>query len=124
LGIRRATGEVITPYYFAYEDLKEDWSKMQAAAPEGAAIAKAEPKVIVKDWTEVIVASAGMTKESLKQYAVEKDAPRVSEDRSILAEAPIGIVPPRREIDMIKRYYRNQAGRKNEFGKAKILGVQ
>lgn len=123
LGIKRATGEVVVPYYFAYEDLKEDWNKMQEAAPEGSAASK-EPKVVVKDWTEVMVASAGMSKESLKQYSVEKDGARVPEASSNLADAPIGIVPPRREIDMIKRFYRNQGGMKNEFGKAKILGMQ
>ena len=37
------------------------------------------------------------------------------------AVASVGIVPPRREIEMIRKYYRNEAGLKNEYSKAKIL---
>ena len=28
LAIKRANGEVVTPFYFAYEDLREDWGKL------------------------------------------------------------------------------------------------
>ena len=28
LAIKRSNGEVVTPFYFAYEDLREDWSKL------------------------------------------------------------------------------------------------
>ena len=37
------------------------------------------------------------------------------------ALSSVGIVPPRREIEMIRKYYRNEAGMKNEFSKSKIL---
>jgi hypothetical protein len=37
LAIKRSNGEVVTPFYFAYEDLREDWSKLveQADAMDG-----------------------------------------------------------------------------------------
>ena len=36
LAIKRSNGEVVTPFYFAYEDLREDWGKLieQAEAAE------------------------------------------------------------------------------------------
>ena len=40
LAIKRANGEVVTPFYFAYEDLREDWGKLveqaEAASVDGA----------------------------------------------------------------------------------------
>ena len=41
LAIRRANGEVVTPFYFAYEDLREDWGKLVEQA-EAAAEASEE----------------------------------------------------------------------------------
>lgn len=41
--IRRESGEVVTPYYFAYEDLKEDWVRIARSATSGT-VSK-EPKV-------------------------------------------------------------------------------
>ena len=40
LAIKRANGEVVTPFYFAYEDLREDWGKLveqaEAASADGS----------------------------------------------------------------------------------------
>lgn len=123
LGIKRASGEVVTPYYFAYEDLKEDWDTMMVSGDGAVPIGVKGPKVLVKDFTEVMVASAGMTSSDLKAYEVDGTLPvKIAESRVSVTEATVGIVPPRREIEMIKRYYRNQEGRKNEFQKAKVMG--
>ena len=37
MALKRSNGEVVTPFYFAYEDLREDWSKLveQADAMDG-----------------------------------------------------------------------------------------
>ena len=32
------------------------------------------------------------------------------------------IVPPRREIEMLRKYYRNEASIKNEYSQARIMG--
>jgi hypothetical protein len=114
LAIKRATGEVVTPFYFAYEDLKDDWAKMVANAPPKTVAA--EPKVEVVDFTQVMCASAGMTGSSLRTIDSTKTPSKLEEASE---SAVPGIVPPRREIDMLKKYYRNQMGR-NEFARAKL----
>ena len=50
LAIRRANGEVVTPFYFAYEDLREDWGKLleQAAEVDAAEGGKAVKKLAAK----------------------------------------------------------------------------
>ena len=92
LAVRRANGEIVTPYYFAYEDLKEDWNKMlqectknqqsqqqqQGRAVEGKAkkgskeiamaMPPAVPKVLVKDFTEVMCLAKGITPDLIKPY--------------------------------------------------------
>ena len=125
LAIKRASGEVVTPFYFAFEDLKEDWAKMRASAPANSVAA--EPKVTVVDFTQVMCASAGMTGSSLRAMdSTSSKAGSAAEEAGVAAvfdktSAVPGIVPPRREIDMLRRYYRNQAGiTKNEFAKAKL----
>lgn len=148
--IRRASGETVTPYYFAYEDLREDWSKLLA---KGANM-PTTPPVEVCDFVEVMCLSKGITMDSLSDAAAAAAGAKQQGDTNkdgggastaaaeggqsqqaqaqgrrrgmSVAEikkamASVGIVPPRREIEMIRKYYRNEAGMKNEFSKAKIL---
>lgn len=131
LVIRRASGETVTPYYFAYEDLKEDWAKLLS---KGANM-PSSPPVEVCDFVEVMCLSKGITMDSIadtapaavKEGGKEEGAAAASSGRGMTAAeikkalSSVGIVPPRREIEMIRKYYRNEAGMKNEFSKSKIL---
>ncbi len=135
LVIRRASGEAVTPYYFAYEDLREDWAKLLS---KGANM-PSSPPVEVCDFVEVMCLSKGITMDSVADTvpaataakAGGKDgdeaATTASSGRGMTAAeikkalASVGIVPPRREIEMIRKYYRNEASIKNEFSKSKIL---
>lgn len=122
--IKRENGEVVTPYYFAYEDLKEDWNRM-ARASTSTAVSK-EPKVQVADFTEVMQLAQGISVPSLFPEKEKALAARVLKNPQ-LAEAKKaslnpGIVPPRREIEMIKNFYRNEAGIPNEFSRARLMG--
>lgn len=63
LGMTRSNGEYISPYYFAYEDLLEDWNTMRSARPESRL--PATPKVIVSDFTDVMCLADGIGAQSL-----------------------------------------------------------
>ena len=122
--VERSTGELLTPYYFAYEDLLDDWANLAKDNKEGVKM-PSSPKVIVKDFTEVMCLSQGITVESVGSK--EEIANRKKDQTEEKAKAQriletVGIVPPRREIDLLRRYYRNQAGIKNEFAQARIIG--
>merc|ERR1711871_1354144 len=134
LVVRRGNGEVVTPYYFAYEDLKQDWDSLVA---KGVNI-PSSPPVEVCDFTEVMCLSKGITEDSVqpsdgegataKDEGGAKSSPEEqATSRGMTGEqirkalAAVGVVPPRREIEMIRKYYRNEGGLKNEFSKAKIL---
>eukprot|EP01036_Dinobryon_divergens_P031501 gene31501-40909_t len=119
MAIKRENGEVVTPYYFALEDLKEDWSRM-ALASTSAAIAK-DPKVVVTDFTDVMQLAEGISAYDLFPEKVPKTRNALIGDAKKVASNP-GIVPPRREIEMIRSYYRNEAGSKNEFMKSRLMG--
>ena len=152
--MKRPSGEVVTPYYFAYEDLLEDWEDlMKAEATTSENIPKGEkesstvdgkpsskaPKAIVKDLTEVLTLSKGVSIEKLippspspnptannqefksttENKKLESGLTEKEKEKAILQP---GIVPPRREIAMLKRYYRNQVSLKDEFQSSRILG--
>jgi hypothetical protein len=130
LTIKRANGELVTPYYFSYEDLQEDWSKLRMSTSEVGV--PDTPKVSVKDFTDVMCLSAGITKSLLSSEASSSDPMSVLEqvaryERDGSGKVGIskaGVVPPRAEIDMIKQFYRNNkaaSGLKGEYSKAKIL---
>ena len=174
LALRRANGEVVTPYYFALEDLKEDWEQLveesvseeeeQAArAAESASTSASagdkgkskaavrlpvKPKVEVKDFVEVMCACQGVNADTLRAHLSGPTTPTTptppTGGAAVVADqgkAPVtakttpassaskvaptpGIVPPRREIEMIRRFYRNEAGIKNEFQEARIIGAK
>ena len=134
LVVRRGNGEAVTPYYFAYEDLKQDWDSLIA---KGVSV-PTNPPVEVCDFAEVMCLSKGITEDSvqvpsgeaaLQEGAKDSDnnAEQQATSRGMTTEqirralASVGVVPPRREIEMIRKYYRNEGGLKNEFSKAKIL---
>ena len=56
--IKRAGGEIVTPYYFAYEDLIDDWLELKETSEENMPV---EPAVVIRDFTDVMIASEGMT---------------------------------------------------------------
>jgi len=110
LMIRRANGEVVSPYYFALEDLNEDWEKtMGANRPK-------EPNVMVTDFAEVLTLSNGMSRE-LAGAALPAS-------KLIDALKNVGVVPPRREIEMIRNFYRNKSFLKDEYSRAKFRQPQ
>jgi hypothetical protein len=99
----KSSGKVISPYYFAYEDLLDDWQELQQGRAEGEPAAtrapSGSPQVEVVDLSEVLVAA-------------NSDGGATS--------MTVGIVPPRREIELIKRYYRTK-GNRREFERSKIM---
>jgi len=100
MGVMKSSGKVIAPYYFAYEDLLEDWQELQQTAPEGLRL-RATPVVEVHDLTDVLTTA--------------NDKVKAKEN-----VGTVGIVPPRREIELLRRYYGGN-GNRREFEKAKIM---
>lgn len=120
--MKRPNGEVVTPYYFAYEDLIDDWEKMVGDGSSSSA--SPTPRVAVHDLTEVMCLAKGITADSIQAFTSTNDRLTAlkSVDVEVEAVENAGIVPPRREIDMIRRYYRNEGMIRNEYNKAKYLG--
>jgi hypothetical protein len=133
--LKRSTGEVITPYYFAYEDLREDWIKMATEAKkDGLGAVPDTPTVVVKDFTDVMCLSEGITNSMVHSSSAKKNvaSPAVTngdastrkektadnENRDILTNP--GFVPPKREIELIRRFYRNKSGFKDEFSSSTL----
>lgn len=58
--------QTVTPYYFAYEDLLEDWNKMLSSMGSDRKGIPREPKVSVRDFTEVMCLAQGISKESVE----------------------------------------------------------
>jgi hypothetical protein len=54
LAIKRPTGEIVTPFYFSYEDLKDDWTKLSGQA-QGKLV------VNVHDFSEVMLLAKGVS---------------------------------------------------------------
>jgi hypothetical protein len=141
LAIKRANGEVVTPYYFALEDLTEDWSKLldqneESSERQSSKSSKglpSKPKVEIRDFVEVMCLSQGLNSESLRDHLKGPAPQAVVVDEAPMGDAQIlsskqvksasntpGIVPPRREIEWIRRYYRNEGSVKNEFQQARM----
>ena len=129
MAVQRKNGEMVSPYYLAYEDLCDDW----AALWEKKAVPSETPQVEVVDLPEVLCLSKGLlSDETYKRLERIKEAENnraangnggeslsVNEVEQVLRTP--GVIPPRREIDLIRRYYRNKAGRKGEFQAARIV---
>ena len=115
LVLSRSSGEKFTPFYFAYEDLRDDWGKLVKRSSSKEI--PQTPKVIVRDFTEIMCLSEGIKRpEPFKKDSetVEKHA----EEVNILSNP--GLIPPRREIDMCRRFYRNKSGYRDEFAESKL----
>ena len=125
LVLERSSGELITPYYFAYEDLREDWIRMTKESA-GKSKLPESPSVIVKEFADVMCLSEGMVNPRATTASKRSDAsspssptrtkgdrPKVVESIEILSNP--GFIPPKREIDMIRRFYRNKSGYKDEY---------
>jgi hypothetical protein len=127
MAVQRASGEVVSPYYFAYEDLLEDWAKVAA---KGDAKPSEKPKVQVRDFVEVMCLSQGITTSSLglsdsplsETTALSDEEGGLNKKQLQKAIAAPAVIPPRRELDMIRRYWRNGQSLKNEFSEAKMMG--
>ena len=85
--VKRPNGEQLLPFYFAYEDLLDDWEKL----PDW--IRSQEPKVAVKDFTAVMCLSEGIGRDLVAALADGQEAPP-----SKKGAAGTAIIPPRREI--------------------------
>ena len=104
------------------------------------------PTIEVVDFTDVMCLSKGLSartlltpkivteasvspvKTSTSKTAVTTTVEGISnEDLNTVqvnkAVVTPGIIPPKREIDFLRKYYRNQAGIKNEFQQTRILGL-
>ena len=60
--LEKKNGELITPFYFAYEDLLDDWSRITSASSESK---PSNPDVKVTDFTDVMCLSQGISSESI-----------------------------------------------------------
>lgn len=100
---------MVTPYYFAYEDLLEDWNKMISSVGTDRKDIPREPKVAVRDFTEVMCLAQGISKDSIQGKDIVSNlldqnlaggatsSGLTSEQIKAALQTP-GIVPPRREI--------------------------
>ena len=57
LAIKRSTGEIVTPFYFSYEDLKDDWAKLSGQTPSKLVVS-------VHDFSEVMLLAKGVSSHS------------------------------------------------------------
>lgn len=65
-------------------------------------------------------ATATATTTAASSSAVTTNEGGLTEKEISSAIATPGIVPPRREIEMVKRYYRQQQALRGEFSRAKL----
>ena len=127
LVLKRSSGELISPYYFAYEDLREDWIKMTNENAGKSKIPES-PAVIVEDFADVMCLSEGMANPKATAAGKRKIVSTTSPSSSTTSTGEVsgdvegaevlnnpGFIPPQREIDMIRRFYRNKSGYKNEY---------
>eukprot|EP00595_Chromulina_sp_UTEXLB2642_P001147 CAMPEP_0196762148 /NCGR_PEP_ID=MMETSP1095-20130614/1518_1 /TAXON_ID=96789 ORGANISM="Chromulina nebulosa, Strain UTEXLB2642" /NCGR_SAMPLE_ID=MMETSP1095 /ASSEMBLY_ACC=CAM_ASM_000446 /LENGTH=316 /DNA_ID=CAMNT_0042112543 /DNA_START=385 /DNA_END=1335 /DNA_ORIENTATION=- len=136
MAVKRPNGEIVTPYYFAYEDLLDDWEKIvdnnsnnEDSSAKKAAV-PSKPQVLVKDFVEVMCLSQGINTQTLSVNEKKAGLDTIVASTSsgaVLSSTDIekalkspAIMPPRREIITLRKYYRNDAGLKNEFQTAKI----
>jgi hypothetical protein len=162
---------VVVPYYFACEDLKDDWQSMvqefkekekqqtqskntgstkKSAPPQRPAASAIKipvtPKIVVADLAEVLCLAEGLPsfiETHLAARAGTSDQagtgvdggksrmgagmsskgkvavpPKIVPSLPLSLVPPIAFIPPYREINMLRRMYRNQP---KEFSRAKFL---
>ena len=111
------------------EKEKRAGGKASGAAAGGV---PSKPTVEVRDFVEVMMGAQGVTADALRaRIAGDAASTETAAAAASTAAAPqqqqqvprsVGVVPPRREIEYLRRYYRNEAGIKNEFQQARIRG--
>lgn len=107
-----AAKEAITPYYFSLEDLQEDWQQTTTATTTAN-----KPDITVNDFAEVFCLSKGITRDHLQS---EEEGMEGMIEQNHPLHNP-GIVPPRREINMLKKFYRHQGFIPGEYSKTKFI---
>lgn len=123
LAVKRASGEMITPYYLAYEDLLEDAKKLEA---QGELKEKDRSgRLAVRNLPDVLCSAAGIKLEDDKTSMFQQ-ALSLLRWRKIgpLTGGDAGIVPPRREIDWLRRNYRHKEGLRGEHSQVLVLEEQ
>lgn len=124
--LKRSGGEIFIPYYFCYEDLLDDWSKLKDSLQKSSM----GPKVIVKDFREIMLLSQGISKQMLNgvnpNYISHHNSVdsklSLTRDQVERALTSSAVMPPRREIEMLRQYYRNtDAGPAKEFQKSRLI---
>jgi len=90
--LEKKSGELITPFYFAYEDLLDDWSKVASGGAKPA-----NPDVQVTDFTDVMCLSQGISKESVVASAKASKTGKedVKEKRIKSIQTNPAIIPPK-----------------------------
>ena len=90
--LKKSNSELFIPHYFAYEDLMDDWRKLKEN------LKPAEPKIMVKDFYQVIHSNQDIkdlySKNELNAYQIKQ---------SSISSA---LMPSRKEIDLLKQFYR------------------
>lgn len=121
--LKRSSGEVFVPYYFCYEDLLDDWNKLNESLQKTSV----GPKVVVKDFREVMLISQGISKQILNDASGsnQKNADSkasLTRDQIERVLTSSAVMPPRREIEMLRQFYRNgDAGSAKEFQKSRLI---
>ena len=111
---------------------KEKRAGGKATSGAAAGGLPAKPTVEVRDFVEVMMGAQGVTADALRAR-IAGDAASTETAAAATSATPqqqqqqqvprsVGVVPPRREIEYLRRYYRNEAGMKNEFQQARIRG--
>lgn len=136
--LERKPNSYIKPYYFAYEDLIEDMTKLNQQDQEGDDFktpSKGDQfvsEVEVRDLSEVLCHSECSTFWRKQKTSISsrdrkgrfENENENENDKQNLRTDSVGLVPPRKEIEVISSYYRGQGvgNIRKEFVKAKILG--
>lgn len=89
---RGYTGETFIPYYFAYEDLLEDWDRMTETA------GKKTLKVAIRDFRDVMCLSDGISSLTLANPSLNTQSQLDGIDKLLHSPA---IIAPRKEIGKI-----------------------
>lgn len=122
LVVKRSNGEHVIPYYFAYEDLVDDWKYLnEEIGPKNKAFPK-RPKVQVNDFANVMCLAEGITPSNLLKKELNiVDSETMSSTAIREALLTPGFVPPRSEIEMIRKKYRHQDSQlRGEYSQARL----
>ncbi len=60
---------MIVPYYFAMEDLQDDWKRLATTMAKKERAFPSEPTIRVNDFTEVMCLTGGISKQFLQELS-------------------------------------------------------